>query len=68
LLALAPALSDEEVAAEVREEDPIWSFLTFLQWQRVLRARAQFELLRVGEVGGLDAVLTLLTRIGGAHV
>jgi hypothetical protein len=68
LLGLEPALSDEEVAAEVREDDSIWSYLTVAQWRRVLRARAQFELLRVGEVGGLDAVLTFLARLGRAHV
>jgi hypothetical protein len=63
LIGLEPALSDEELAAEVREEDPIWAYLSVRQWRRVLDARAQWELLRVGEVGGLDAVLALLARL-----
>lgn len=63
LIGLDPALSDEEVASEVREDDPIWAYLSLHQWRQVLRARAQFELLRVGEEGGLDAVLAFLAGL-----
>lgn len=65
LLGLDPGLSDEEISAEVREDDPIWAYLTLWQWRLVLKAGAQFQLLRAGEKGGLNAVLELLTRLDG---
>lgn len=62
-LGLGEAKSDAEVAAEVREDDPVWALLTPAQWRLILRNKAEFELLRTGETQGLDGVLRLLERL-----
>lgn len=67
-LDLGESQSDEEVASEVREDDPLWAHLSLDQWRLVVRAGAEWQVLRTGETEGLDGVLALLQRLEVNHV